>query len=364
MGAPKVALVQDWLTGFAGGEQVLLALHRMYPEAPIFTSVYSAAMTPQFAKAKVIPSYLQRLPTARRRHQVLIPLMPQAFESFDLKGYDLVVSVGGGLSKGVITQPDQLHLSYCHTPMRYIWKLSDDNRNAGRFDSGLRQWAEHRLRIWDVVSADRVDGFLANSVNVRRRIAKIYRKESEVVYPPVDISRFVFSPDASGTYFLSVGRLVEYKRIDVLVRACILTGQSLKVVGEGPERPRLQAMAVNAPWIEFLGRMPDSELRAIYAGARAFLFAAEEDFGIVPLEAMAVGRPVIAYAKGGALETVVDGKTGLFFAEQTAESLAEVIGRFKAADFDPQAARTRAEQFDTCIFERSFQAAVERHLTA
>ena len=355
----KIALVQDWLNGFAGGEQVLLALHEMYPEAPIYTSLYNEESVPQFAKATVIPSYLQKVPGLKKRHQLAIPLMPAAFESFDLKGFDVIISVGGGLSKGVITHPGQRHISYCHTPIRYIWRLSGDFRNEKRWDSWLRARAEHKLRLWDVVSADRVDQFVANSENVAGRIQKIYRKKAAVVYPPIDTERYQLSKEEPGDYFLSVGRLIGYKRIDLIIEACKKTRQPLKIVGKGPEKERLQKLAEGAPWIEFLGRLSDEELKKVYGKARAFVFAGEEDFGIVPVEAMAAGRPVVAYNKGGVTESVKEGVAGAFFAEQTVESLAEVLEKFDEKQYNSVHVREQAERFTKQVFQDRMRKIIE-----
>lgn len=350
----KVALVHDWLTGFAGAEQVLLALHEIFPEAPIYTSVWNKEKTPQFSQATVIPSYLQKFPGAIGHHQLFIPLMPQAFESFDFKGFDVIISITTGLSKGIITQPDQLHIAYCNTPPRYLWRLGNDTRNEGRLDSGLRNWISHKLRIWDIVSADRVDAFLANSHTVAERVAKIYRKPSTVIYPPVNTNRFSPSDKKPGNYMLSVGRLVEYKRVDLIIQACLAAGCPLKIAGEGPERSKLEQLAAGHPTIEFLGRVPDADLKELYGQALAFIFAAEEDFGIVPVEAMSAGRPVIAYRKGGATETVEDGITGLFFDQQTPDSLATVLRTFQAEQFDSQRIRRHAEKFDKKVFQTKF----------
>lgn len=355
MEKPKVALVQDWLNGFAGGEQVVLAMHKLFPDAPIYTSVYNKERTPQFNNATVIPSYLQRLPGIKSRHQIAIPLMPLAFESFNFKGYDVVISIGGGLSKGVVTQPDQVHISYCHTPMRYLWKIGGDSRADGI----IRSRVSHSLRIWDAVSASRVDRFLANSQTVEKRINKIYRKDATVVYPPVQTSKFALSTGKPGNYFLIVGRLISYKRVDLAIKACILTKQPLKIVGIGPEEAALRELAKDAPWIEFLGRLPDTQLAEVYAKARAFIFPAEEDFGIVPVEAMSTGRPVIAFGKGGATESVVEGKTGSFFMEQHERALAEVLEAFDVDAFDPQVIRARAEEFDESVFVDRMRSIIE-----
>ena len=349
---PRIALVQDWLTTFRGGEQVLLALHTLLPEAPIYTSIYNPEKVPQFSRATVHTSYLQKIPTAKTRFQVLIPLMPQAFESFDLKSYDVVLSVGNGFSKGVITHPGQRHLWYCHTPARYLWKLGGDTRNEGRADSWLRSYAEHRLRIWDVVSSSRPDVIIANSQGTADRIAKIYRREANVIYPPVDTSRFNLSSDTPEDYFLTVGQLVAYKRVDLVISACLAAGKRLKVVGEGPERQALERVAQGSPLIEFLGRVSSDELGYLYAHTQAFIFAGEEDLGIVPIEAMSAGRPVIAFKRGGLTETVREGLSGIFFAEQTVESLVEAVKEFKVGDFEPEKVRAHATTFSLDVFNQ------------
>jgi glycosyltransferase involved in cell wall biosynthesis len=354
----KLAIVQDWLSGFAGGESVVLALHEMYPDAPIYTSIYNKERTPQFAKATVITSYLQKIPTFSThptRYQLGIPLMPQAFESFDLKEFDTVLSVGSGLSKGVITHPGQRHISYCHTPIRYVWKLGGDTRNEGHFDSGLREWAAHHLRMWDVSSAQRVDTFLANSGTIRDRIAKIYRMPSTVVYPPVHTDRFAPSTDPKDDYFVCVSRLIFYKRIDVIIKACLMSGKRLKIVGTGPEEAKLRSIAGDSPLIEFTGRVSDDELNILYTHAQAFLFASEEDFGIVAVEAMSAGTPVIAYGKGGVTESVIEGKTGTFFENQAAESLAPVLENFEASRFDTDFLHNHAKKFDISVFQEKMR---------
>lgn len=352
----KIAFVQDWLTGFAGGEQVLLALHEMYPDAPIYTSLYRPEKVPQFAKATVLPSYLQKIPGLASHHQLAIPLMPAAFESFDLKGFDVIVSVGGGLSKGVITHPGQRHISYCHTPIRYVWRLGGDVRSGG---SWLREKVSHSLRLWDVVSAERVDQFVANSKTVAARIEKIYRQSSKVVYPPINVEKYELSTEEPGDYFITVSRLIMYKRLDIIIEACKKTKQPLKIVGNGPDKEKLMKLAEGAPWIQFMGRVSDAELKDLYAKARAFIFAAEEDFGIVPVEAMACGRPVIAYGRGGVTESVEEGATGAFFNEQTAESLAELLEKFAEKSYNSGYVRKQAERFNAERFKAEMRAIIE-----
>ena len=354
----RVALVCDWLTSSGGAEQVLKAALSLFPGAPIYTSLHNPLAVPQFNAERVITSYLQRLPYANRRHQLMIPLMPAAFESFDLKGFDAVVSIGNGFSKGVITMPGQYHLSYCQTPPRYLWKLGGDVRNIGKFDSRLRAAAEHRLRLWDVVSSSRPDRMLANSRTVASRISKIYRRQADVLYPPVDTERYLPVVRPTADYFLSVGRLIEYKRIDILIEAALRVGMPLKIVGEGPERGSLERLANGSHLIKFLGRLPDSNLRPLYANASAFLFAAEEDFGIVPVEAMSAGRPVIAYGKGGLCESVIDGETGILYPDKTTDSLEQALRAFRPEAFDPMTVRTHAKQFSSSVFIEGLRHAV------
>ena len=357
MAGPRIAFVQDWLTTFRGGEQVLLALHDLFPGAPIYTSIYNPEAVPQFAGATVRTSYLQKIPGAKRRFEVLIPLMPQAFESFDLKGYDIIVSVGNGMSKGVLAHPGQRHVWYCHTPARYLWNLGGDNRNKGRFDSGLREYVSHKMRIWDAVSAQRPDVIVTNSITDQERIRKVYRRDATVVYPPVRTDRFQ-PQDGSKDYFLSVGQLVAYKRTDLAMAACMAAQQPLVVVGAGPERQKLEKLAAGSPLISFRGRLSDQELAEAYANAKALIFAAEEDFGIVPVEAMSAGVPVIAFGKGGATESVVAGKSGQFFAEQNVGSLVAAIAAFDPETYSPAVVRAQAERFDTVHFQDQMKALI------
>jgi glycosyltransferase involved in cell wall biosynthesis len=355
----RVALVTDWLTGFAGGEQVLLALHEMFPEAPIYTSLYRPEKVPQFKNAKVIPSYLQKIPGLKNHHQLAFPLMPRAFEAFNLKEYDVIISVGQGPAKGVITHPYQRHIAYCNTPMRFIWKLGGDTRNEGRWDSALRSYVSCGLRIWDFVSASRVDQWVANSETTKQRIAKIYRDDAVVVYPPVDTARFQVSEKNPEEYYLSVCRLVDYKRVDILIEACKTLKRPLKVVGGGPDEGRLRQLAAGSEWITFLGRVPDTELQTLYAESKGFLFGSEEDFGIVPVEAMSAGRPVVAYGRGGVSESVLDGVTGILFHEQNPDSVVQAILKLEEGNWNKQKIRSRAEEFDTEVFKKKIKNLIE-----
>lgn len=356
----KVALVHEWLTTLGGSERVLLALARIWPGAPIFTSVYGGPQLPSdFDGLDIRPSFLQRLPGATRRHQALLPLMPMAFEQHDLRGFDLVVSSHHACAKGVIVDADALHLSYVHTPMRYAWDLTHE------YQATLPGWKRALasplltyLRAWDVASSYRVDHYLANSELVRTRIAKTWRRQATVVPPPIRLADFRLGEAAErGDHYLVVSRLVPYKRVDLAIAACRLAGAKLRVVGEGPLMKRLRAEA--GPNVEFLGHLPDHEVRREYAQARALLFPGREDFGLTPLEAMASGTPVVAFGEGGARETVVDGVTGVFFAEQTPEALARAMAIAERLELDPQALRAHAAGFDEAVFARRMRTIAE-----
>lgn len=355
----KVAIATDWLDTFGGGERVLAHLHAMYPEAPVFTTVHRPEVLPEELQGlDVRTSFIQRIPVVRRRHATYLPLMPLAFEQFDFSGYDVVVSLSSACAKGVITPPGTASVCYCHTPCRYIWDLYHE------YAAGLSLPARavfaplaHALRIWDRAASDRVDHFVANSHEVAGRIRKHYRRDSEVIHPPVDVERFTprAEPD---DFYLVASRLVGYKRVDLAVRAATRLGRRLVVVGFGPETARLRAMA--GPTVEFRGRVSDAEVAGLLARCRALLFPGLEDFGITPVECQAAGRPVIAYGRGGILDTVADGVTGLFFEEQSEEALVEAILAFEARTWDPALCRRNAERFGADEFRRRMRATVER----
>lgn len=357
----NIALVHDWLTNNAGAERVLLELTKIYPKAPIFTSVFDPKGAKPFCELDVIPSILQKLPLAKKYREVLIPLTPFAFEQFDLSKFDLVISSTTMAAKGVLTKPDTTHICYCHTPPRYLWEPEVDPRAKKGFMSGLRRRVAYKMRMWDVVAADRVDHFIANSNYVAKRIKKYYRRDSVVVYPPVDIDRFkVAEPKKIKDYFLFVSRLISYKKCDLIVEAFNDLKLPLKIIGQGPELKRLKRMA--GPNIEFLGFLSDEELNNYYSEALAFVFAAEEDFGIVSVEAMASGRPVIAFRKGGATESVIEGETGEFFDEQTPQCLISLIKTFDFQKYDPKKIRIQAEKFSAERFKKEFTQTVEKIL--
>lgn len=353
----NVALVHEWLTTLGGSERVVLALHELFPEAPLFTTIYKPKNLPEaFREMKVNPSFLQKLPFSGRYYQKLLSLMPLAFEQFDLRGYDVVISSSHACAKGVLTGPDTFHISYVHTPMRYAWDLYPDY--LATVHPILRPIAAgmlHRLRIWDAMAANRVDAFLANSKTVAARIAKHYRRPSKVIYPPVDTARFQVG--SVEDHFLVVSRLVPYKRVDIAVEAFTQLGWPLRVVGDGPLYASLKARA--GANVTFTGALSDREVSEELSKARALIFPSYEDFGIVPVEAQASGRPVIAYGVGGATETVLEGETGLFFPEQTASSLILALRRFERMNWDSQRIRTHALRFDRSVFLREFAAFVE-----
>jgi glycosyltransferase involved in cell wall biosynthesis len=358
----KVAITHDWLTSFGGGERVVRELHRMFPDAPIYTAVYDPSRVPASVREwDIRPSFLQRIPFAKRKYQLLLPLMPMAFEQFDMSGYDLVVTSSSACAKGVITSPDAVNVCYCHTPTRYIWDLYHDYTRGHRARALIAPVA-HALRLWDRLSADRVDHFVANSYEVASRIRRHYRRDSELIYPPVDVDRIVPDGRDPDDFYLVVSRLVPYKRVDLAVQAANRLGRRLVVVGDGTERRRLEALA--GPTVEIRGWQSDEAVAELLARCRAFLFPGWEDFGISAVEAQAAGRPVVAYGRGGALETVVDGKTGVLFEEQTVDSLAEAMLRAERIALDPGVCRRNAERFGADVFRAKLGAAIERQLQA
>jgi glycosyltransferase involved in cell wall biosynthesis len=333
----------------------------MFPDAPFYTTVFDPAKVPADLRGiDVRTSFIQRIPVLRRRHITFLPLMPLAFEQFDLSGYDVVVSLNSACAKGVITSPHTLSLCYCYTPCRYIWDLYHEyTRDQPTVARALFAPVAHRLRLWDRAAADRVDHFVGISHEVAGRIRKHYRRDAEVIYPPVDLERFTPRPDGED-FYLVVSRLVGYKRVDLAVRAATRLGRRLVVVGAGPELARLRAEA--GPTVEFRGRLPDEEVAELYARCRAFLFPGLEDFGIAPVEAQAAGRPVIAFGRGGAAETVVHGVTGVLFEEQSVDALVEAILQFEMSAFDPWACRSNAERFGAGQFRRQIAEAIDVQL--
>ena len=355
--APRVALVHYWLVSMRGGERVLERMLHLYPGADIFTHVYDEkSVSQKIREAKVHTSLISRMPFSKRLYQYYLPLMPMALEEIDLSGYDLIISSESGPAKGVITQPGSLHLCYCHSPMRYLWDHYYQYKNKANGPARLAMpFMYHKLRNWDVSSSARVDRFAANSRFVQSRIAKFWRRESEVVHPPVETSLFTPSLDL-GDYYLWVGQMVPYKRPDLAVDAFNANGLPLLMVGTGSMVRELKSRAKDN--ITFVERMDFATLRRTYARARAFIMTAEEDFGITPVESMASGRPVIAYGRGGALDTVVPESTGVFFDRQEPESLIDAVSALEAflPDFDPSVAIEHANRFSPEVFDRKFAA--------
>jgi glycosyltransferase involved in cell wall biosynthesis len=356
----RVALTTDWMDTFGGGERVLYELHRMFPDAPVFTTVHRPdALPPFMQRMDVRTSFIQRLPVVRRSHMAFLPLMPAAFESFDLSGYDLVITTSSACAKGVLTPERTVNVCYCHTPCRYIWDLYEEytrGHPARPLIAPVARW----LRGWDRRSSDRVTHFVANSNEVAGRIRRHYGRGSEVIPPPVDVGRIVPTGLDPEDFYLVVSRLVPYKRVDLAVAAATRLGRRLVVVGRGPELKRLRGLA--GPTVEFRGALPDAEVAELYGRCRALLFPGLEDFGIVPVEAQAAGRPVLAYGRGGALDTVVNGETGLFFDAQSVDTLAEAMLRFEATAWDPAACRRNAERFDAAHFRRRMRRVIAEQL--
>jgi len=349
---PRVALVHYWFVSMRGGERVVERLLGLYPQADIFTHVYNPALvSATIAKAKITTSFINRLPWANRFYQYYLPLMPMALEHLDLTGYDLVISSESGPAKGVITAPDSTHVCYCHSPMRYLWDHYHQYRSAANPLSRLAMPPiYHWLRQWDVSSSTRIDRLAANSEFVRRRIAKVWRRDAEVIHPPVETSLFTPSTEIDD-YYLWVGAMVPYKRPDLAVDAFTANGLPLLMVGQGSMLKRLKARA--GPNIRFVDRLDFTALRRSYARARAFVITAEEDFGIAPVEAMASGRPVVAFGRGGALDTVVPGRTGIFFGRQEPESLISAVEEMQLflRYFDPRDSVAQANRFAPEIFD-------------
>jgi len=310
-------------------------------------------MPPAYRTWDIRTSFMQRLPLVKRHHQPFMPLFPLAFEQFDLAGYDLVISLKSAFCHGVIPRPQARHICYCLTPTRFLWQFHDYARqeNLGRWARWALPFFLSYARLWDWAAAQRVDHFLAISRVVAARIAKYYRRPAAILHPPVDCAAYR-PQEGQGDYFLVVARLVPYKRLDIAIGAFNRLRRPLKIVGRGRDAARLAKMA--GPSVQFLGQVSDDALKALYAGCQALIFPGEEDFGLAPLEAQASGRPVIAYAGGGALDTVVEGVTGAFFHEPTAEALAEVVSRFDPRAYDPAAVRRHAEGFDVAVFRRRF----------
>ncbi len=359
----KVALVHDYLNQYGGAERVLEVFSEAFPEAPIYTLFYDEKLTSGVFKGKDIrTSFLQKIPFSRKYHQVFPVFMPVAAESLDFRDYDVVLSDSASFAKGVITKPSTLHICYLHTPLRYAWDKSHEYLSEfpmPRVIKWVAPFVLAYLRMWDKDASSRPDILLTNSQFVRSRIRKYYGRDAEVVYPSIDPTFFGEEDiSANGEYFLMVGRLTPYKRFGLTVEVFNELGWPLKIIGNGPERRRLERRAKKN--VEFFGTVSDGTLRKYYAGAKALIFPQEEDFGIVPLEAMAAGRPVIAFRAGGALESVKEGETGMFFDEQTPESLQRVLHEFNSVRFDSEKIREHARKFSKDLFKSRIKEIVEK----
>lgn len=360
----RVAIIHYWLVGMRGGERVLEQLCLLFPEADIYThACIPSNLSPLLRRHRITETFIARLPGGRRHYQKYLGLMPRALEELDLSGYDLVLSSESGPAKGVLTPVDVPHICYCHSPMRYIWDQYHGYRDGlgpvGRLVFGQ---VATRMRLWDVASANRVDHFIANSHFVAARIARWWRRDAAVVHPPADLDAYRPSPlPGPDAPYLFLSELVPYKRADLAVEAARRLGRRLRVVGQGPELDRLRRSA--PPGVEFLGRAPDDAMPGLYRDCRALLFPGVEDFGIVPLEAMASGRPVIAYARGGALDTLRDAETGVMFHDQTADALVAAITRFEREvehTLDPARLAAHAARFSPEAFRAGIWAEIRR----
>jgi len=375
----RIALVHDYLVQYGGAERVLECFTELFPYAPIYTLVYSKELMHGVFEGKNIKtSFIQKLPFAKERHRIFPQFMPMAIEQFDFSDYDIVLSDSSSYAKGIITGPETLHICYMHTPMRYAWddcqKYTSDF-NFPRMIKKIIPFIMNYIRIWDRVSVDRVDRLIANSNFVAKRIKKYYKRDSIVVHPPVNVDDFYVSaeredsprvdeqsPRVEAGYFLMVGRLLAYKRHDIAIQAFNKLGLKLKIIGRGPELKKLQKIA--GPTIEFLGRVPDEKIADYYAKCRAFIFPQEEDFGIVAIEAMASGRPIIAYRAGDIVENMEEKKVGIFFDSQTPEDIFNAVKKFNDEDYDPAYIREKAKKFDKAIFKARIMEYVVAELAA
>ncbi|MDX2190404.1 MAG: glycosyltransferase family 4 protein [Bacteroidota bacterium] len=356
---PKIAIIHDWLYINGGAEKVLEQIINAFPDADLYSLLeFLPENEKKFLQNKpVTTSFIQKLPFAKRYFRNYFPFMPFAIEQFDLSSYDIIISSSYAMAKGVLTHSEQFHICYCHSPVRYAWDLYHQYVKEANLHKGLKGFmarlALHYLRLWDVSTANKVDHFIANSHFISKRIKRVYRRNSTVVYPPVDVTNFELCTDKED-FYLTASRFVPYKRIDLIVEAFShLPDKKLIVIGDGPDFKKIASK--NYPNITFLGHVPFGELKSYMQRARAFVFAAKEDFGIVPVEAMACGTPVIAFGSGGVLETVVDNETGVFFNNQTTESLIDAIERFEKIKFDHIAIRNHSLQFSKELFLEKFK---------
>lgn len=366
----KVAIVHDWLVNFGGAERVVLEMLEIFPQADIFTLVYDKKkMSKYFPSEKIHTSFVQKIPFSKRIYTKLLNIMPKAFEEFDLTNYDLVLSSSSCCAKGVITSPTTPFIAYIHSPMRYAWDLYFDYRKrSGKLTQFfMKKWIP-QIRQWDFISSQRIDCILANSTYISKRIKKFWNQDSTVVYPPVDTNRLSPNGKKSEDFYVAFSRFVPYKRIDLAIEACGQLKKELVVIGSGSQEAELKELAVKynsqGSKISFTGRISDEEVKDYLQKCKALIFCAEEDFGIIPVETQACGRPVIAFGKGGALETVVNDKTGVFFDEQTKESLINAINKFEKLyddnKFDVETIVNNANKFSSETFKNQIIKIVEK----
>ena len=351
----KIALVHDYLAQDGGAERVLQAFHEIWPEAPIFVLFYDKSKMPRFSNLDIRESFIAKIPGGRDHYQWFLPFMPVATERHNLHDFDIVLSSTSAFAKGVLTRPETMHISYCHTPTRYLWTDTHEYIADLKYNAVVKSLLPrliHRMRIWDKMSVDRVDQFIANSDTVRQRIHKYYRRDSDIIYPPVDTDKFYIS-DIIGNYFVSGGRIVKYKRFDLIVEVFNRLRYPIKIFGDGPELENLKNIAL--PNIEFLGKITDKEKADLLSQSKAFIHPQVEDLGITQIEAMASGRPVIAYPVGGASETVIPCVTGVFFKEQTWESLLDAVLNFDANVWNSKIIKNHAEKFSSIYFKERIE---------
>lgn len=362
----KTAIVHEWLVNYMGSEKCVESFTNIWPEAEIFTLIdfLDKHQREIITKGKPsVTSFLQKLPKAKTKYRNYLPLMPLAIEQFDLSSYDVIISSSHAVAKGALTGANQLHVCYCHTPIRYGWDLYNQYLREAGLEKGFKGFIAkmilHYIRMWDISSLNRVDYFIANSKYIARRIKKVYQKDAAVIYPPVDVTKFKLY-DKKEDFYLAAARFVPYKKMDLIVEAFAgMPDKKLKVIGTGPDEAKIKSLAASN--IEFMGYVNDETLQDQMGKAKAFVFAAEEDFGITNVEAMACGTPVIAFGKGGATETILDGETGLFFTEQTPASLAEAVNRFEDnySYFRPEVISKHAQKFSRKRFEQEIYNFVE-----
>jgi len=374
----KIAVVHDWLITYSGAERVLEQILACFPQTDLFAVVdfFDDKQRVHLQNKKAVTTFIQKFPLAKKLCQAYLPFMPLAIEQLDLSKYDVIISNSHAVAKGVITGPDQLHISYVNSPIRYAWDLQHQYLKEAGLSTGLRSYIVrktlHKMRIWDLRTANGVDCFVANSNFIAKRIWKVYRREAAVIYPPVDTNYFIPAIEKKDDFYLTVSRLTPYKKVGLIVKAFAkLPQQKLVVIGDGSQRQSIQKHIT--PNITFLGQQPTSVIKEYMQRAKAFVFAAEEDFGITPLEAQACGTPVIAYGKGGCLETICDvgvdvgnignkNSTGIFFTEQTEDSLLAAIEKFESLSIDPKNCRDNALRFSEEVFKVKFKEFVEKEI--